>query len=168
MIAANDVLQKTKRGLLRSSSGSVTYSASHRLKAELDVKVLAEFLGDSPPGRSVFWTPQRLEMLFKERTGRVGVWNHYEIGIAAFLALFPKTFELFGGSQYVQLRQKILTVVLDNIEEAMVNLAKASKDSASVTMRNGMPLIVPDMGPHRMKVAYQESLAMANSQLRRS
>jgi len=167
VIPANDVMLKTRRGILRSSSGSVTYSATHRAKAEIDVKALAEILGGHVPGGGHAWTPQRLERIFQERTGRPGVWSHYEIGIKSFLAVFPKTFELFGtDGQYVQLRQKVATAVLDDPEEAMVRLAKAAKDPSSVTMRNGMRIALPELGQHRLKVAYQEDPSLARGTIK--
>mmetsp|Transcript_7309 Transcript_7309/g.16591 ORF Transcript_7309/g.16591 Transcript_7309/m.16591 type:complete len:284 (+) Transcript_7309:1-852(+) len=124
VVTAYDTVQKTKKGLMRSSSGSVTYSHTHKLKAEIDVDMLVQILGDGVPGGGHMWTPRRLEWIFKERTGRPGTWVHYEVGIKAFLGLFPKTFEMMGPNHdYVQLKRNV-KAPMDNVEDAIVRLAK--------------------------------------------
>lgn len=126
VISARDQVQKTPNGLIRSSSGSVTYSHTQRQKAEIEVQELAHILSDGPPSGSPGWTPKKLEWIFKERAGRPGVWGHYNIGIKAFLLCFPKTFEMYGnGQEFVRLRRARNTIVLDDAEEAMTRLARA-------------------------------------------
>mmetsp|Transcript_11042 Transcript_11042/g.26096 ORF Transcript_11042/g.26096 Transcript_11042/m.26096 type:complete len:283 (+) Transcript_11042:2-850(+) len=162
VVSARDSLQKTKTGLLRSSSGTVTYSHRHKLKLELDVEVLAKILGDGVPGGGYMWTLIKLERIFKERTGRPGCWADYDVGLKALLALCPKTFELFGPSgEFVQLRRKVPTV-LDDMEEALIRLARAREtgilepyvvaDGASPDKANG--LILPELVTNRFKAVY--------------
>lgn len=128
VVPARDVVLKTKKGLLRSASGTITYSSTHRTKAELDVEFLAQVLLGGPPGGGHHWTLPKLETQFFERTGRPGVWQHYEIGFPAFLELFPKTFEMFGGEkQFVRLCRYGSSTVLDDVEDAMLRLAKSRK-----------------------------------------
>lgn len=163
VIAANDVFRKTKHGLHRSSSGSVTFSQTHRMKVELDADFLAQILGGQCPGgglpaQTATWTPRRLEWIFKERTGRSGCWIDYDIGIKAFLLVFPKTFELIGPDcQYVQLRRKISTTVVDNIDDVMIRLAQA-RHGEGLSRASGTPVrsavVLPGLDVHRIKVVY--------------
>jgi len=126
VVSARDKVQMTPNGLFRSSTGSVTYSHTQKNKAELEVQELAHILLNGPPGSSQLWTPEKLERLFKERTGRCGVWGHYDIGLRAFLLCFPKTFELYGTNhEFVRLKRARSTRILDNVEEAMTRLARA-------------------------------------------
>eukprot|EP00931_Biecheleriopsis_adriatica_P116888 TRINITY_DN92472_c0_g1_i1.p1 TRINITY_DN92472_c0_g1~~TRINITY_DN92472_c0_g1_i1.p1 ORF type:complete len:307 (+),score=37.84 TRINITY_DN92472_c0_g1_i1:68-988(+) len=180
VVSARDQLGKTKKGLVRSSSGTVTYSNTHRMKVELDVHTLAEILGDGVPGGRHAWTPSRLEFEFVHRTGRPGAWNHYDVGIIPFMLLFPKTFDLFGPSHdYVRLTRKISTTVLDNIEDALVRLARSREDGSvqhtlteaqfSETskwaeqhlekagfMKSGPKAkLYPDLKSHRLKATYR-------------
>jgi len=128
VVEANDKHIRTKKGLLRESSGFVTYSETHRLKAEIDVIFLAQVLGGGIPGGGHAWTPRKLERIFKERTGRDGTWCHYEVPIKHFLTLFPKTFEQFGADlQFVRLRHMLKPSLMDNTESAMARLALAKE-----------------------------------------
>lgn len=163
VISANDTLRKTKRGVSRSSGGTVTYSATHRLKVELDVEVLAQILGDGVPGGGLAWTPRRLEWIFKERTGRPGSWVHYDLGIKGFLMLFPKTFELFGDGKYVQMRRKRGTIVLDDFEAAIVRLARSRDDgfleqsigaAGNAKTEKLRTVSLPQFKTHRFKAVY--------------
>lgn len=121
-----DIHKKTKKGLLRESSGVVTYSDTHRRKVELDVIDIARILDEGIPGGGHHWTPKKLERVFRERTGRPGSWAHYEMSFKTFLTLFPKTFETFGPNhQFVRLRHHVTTAVLDVSEDAMRRLACA-------------------------------------------
>lgn len=121
-----DIHKKTKKGLLRESSGTVTYSDTHRRRVELDVIELARILDGGIPGGGHAWTPKKLERVFRERTGRPGVWAHYEISLKHFLQLFPKTIEQFGPDhQFVRVRHHGTTSVLDVSEDAMRRLACA-------------------------------------------
>lgn len=165
VINANDTLEKTKKGLLRNSSGTVTYSSNHSLKVELDVSDLANILLDGVPGGGHEWTPSKLQRIFTERTGRQGVWGHYEIAFGAFLQLFPKTFELFGptNSEYIRLRRKRQATVLDNIEDVMVRLAR-SRQNGKIEMNlsnfgqtdevSVKASSLPELKNHRLKAVY--------------
>lgn len=129
MVSARDKLCKTKMGLQRSSSGTVTYSHTHLTKVQLDVEVLGQICGEGIPGGGHAWTPAKMERIFRERTGRPGSWAHYEVPFKKFLELFPKTFELFGPEQcFVRLRKKGRNLVLDVTEDAIVRLARARQD----------------------------------------
>lgn len=126
LVEANDKHVKTKKGLIRTSSGFVTYSETHRRKVELDVVFLAQVLNGGIPGGGHAWQPRKLERVFKERCGRDGTWNHYEIPLKHFLTLFPKTFEQFGPDlQFVRLRHMLKPQLMDNTEDAMSRLALA-------------------------------------------
>lgn len=124
LVEANDKHVKTKKGLLRDSSGYVTYSETHRQKTEIDVMFLAQIVNGGIPGGGHAWTPKKLERVFKERTGRVGTWNNYEVPIKHFLSLFPKTFEQFGQDiQFVRLKHMLKPQLMDRTEDAMSRLA---------------------------------------------
>lgn len=126
LVEANDMHVKTKKGLIRDSSGFVTYSETHRRKAEIDVMFLAQILNGGIPGGGHAWTPRKLERIFKERTGRGGTWSHYEVPLKHFLTLFPKTFEQFGPDmQFVRLRHMLKPQLMDNVQDAMARLACA-------------------------------------------
>mmetsp|Transcript_44756 Transcript_44756/g.133720 ORF Transcript_44756/g.133720 Transcript_44756/m.133720 type:complete len:281 (-) Transcript_44756:128-970(-) len=162
VVPARDTLLRTKTGLMRSSSGTVTYSHAHKLKLELDVEVLAKILLDGAPGGGHMWTPFRLERMFKERTGRAGCWVDYDIGMKSFLALFPKTFELFGPTgEFVQLRRKV-PAVLDDAEDAIIRLARARQtgvlepyvDADGGGAEKVTGLILPKLTTNRFKAVY--------------
>eukprot|EP00913_Durusdinium_trenchii_P011038 g10362.t1 len=130
VVPSRDTLTKTKKGMLRSSSGTVTYSAVHACKVELDAQILAQICGDGVPGGGHAWTPSRLSVEFQTRTGRSGVWVHYEIGITSFLLVFPKTFDLFGpGRQYVRLHRPSRLTVLDKTEDLGPSRGRVSNPS---------------------------------------
>jgi len=129
VVPSRDCLTKTKKGMLRSSSGTVTYSSTHAHKVELDAQALVGILQDGVPGGRQYWTPPRLAVEFQTRTGRSGVWKHYEIGINTFLLVFPKTFDLFGPSmEFVRLHRQSCQMLLDHIEDAMTRLAMCRQD----------------------------------------
>lgn len=162
VVSARDMLQKTKMGLLRSSSGTVTYSHAHKLKVEMDVEMLTQVLGDGPPGGGHMWTPRKLEWIFKERTGRSGCWVDYDIGIKVFLSLFPRTFEFVGSrGEFVTLKRKA-TVVLDDAEDAMVRLARARETGCvepfvvadGTTQSPLRSLSLPQLKTNRLKAVY--------------
>jgi hypothetical protein len=156
-VSARDKIDKTRKGLSKSSSGTVTYSANHRLKIELDVEMLCQICGDDVPGGGHSWTPRRLEWVFKERTGRPGSWNHYEVGIIAFLKLFPKTFELFKGNEFVRLRRPGKGHVLDHVEDVMTKLAQASVAKSlgpKALPADHVGVALPELSKHRIKATY--------------
>jgi hypothetical protein len=155
VVSARDKIEKTRKGLVRTSSGTVTYSATHRLKVELDVEMLAQICGDDVPGGGHSWTPKRLEWVFKERTGRPGSWKHYDIGMTNFLCLFPKTFELFAGNTFVRLRRgKGRGHVLDHVEDVMAHLGQVAALGPGALSKSQSDSILPELGAHRMKAAY--------------
>jgi hypothetical protein len=126
LVEAKDTHIKTRNGLLRDSSGFVTYSEAHRRKAEIDSTLIAQILNEGVPGGGHAWTPKKLERVFKDRTGRRGIWSHYEVPVKHFLSLFPKTFEQFGHDmQFVRLRHMMRPQLLDSTEDAMIRLARA-------------------------------------------
>lgn len=198
VISARDSLERTKTGgLLRSSSGTVTYSNSHRTKLELDVTYLAQILGDGVPHGKHYWTPQRLEHEFIHRTGRPGVWGHYDVGIVALMLLFPKTFELFGPNhEQVRLKRKASTTVLDNFEDALVRLGRgretgkiehhldltsapnsfsqtnkwAGEQPSSVGFQDSRPkpTSLLDLHKHRLKATYRNNADITASTWRKS
>mmetsp|Transcript_87082 Transcript_87082/g.219250 ORF Transcript_87082/g.219250 Transcript_87082/m.219250 type:complete len:282 (+) Transcript_87082:73-918(+) len=158
VVSARDKIQKTQTGLVRSSSGTVTYSQTQRQKAEIEVQELAEIMAGSG---QLAWTPKKLEHIFKERTGRSGVWVHYDLGIRAFLICFPKTFELYGREhEYVRLRRARNSVVLDHPEEAMARLARA-RSQGSLQQNPTVPgtiaspsVALPSLKSNRLKVGF--------------
>jgi len=126
MVESRDQHIRTKKGLLRESSGCVTYSETHRRKAEIDVMFLAQIVNGGIPGGGHAWTPKKLQHVFAERTGRLGVWKNYEVPLKHFLSLFPKTFEQFGTDmEFVRLRHSLRPQVMDRTEDAMARLACA-------------------------------------------
>jgi len=126
MVQAGDMLTKTKNGLLRASSGTVTYSETHKKKLELDMQELTRILAhEGVPGGGHAWTPKKLERIFKERTGRPGVWGHYELEFLQFLKCFPRTYDIFKQGEYIRLQRQRKTVMMDSGEDAMVRLARA-------------------------------------------
>jgi len=128
-ISARDQLMKTKDGILRTSSGSVVYSDTHRKKVELDVRELARILAhEGIPGGGHAWTVKKLERVFRERAGRCGSWAHYEVPFREFLLAFPKTFQLFKGGECVRVLHANRPLVLDESEAALVRLAKAREN----------------------------------------
>jgi len=128
LVEARDQHVKTRKGLIRVSSGHVTYSESHRAKAEIDVMMLAQIVNGGVPGGGHAWTPQKLQIVFKERTGRHGTWKNYEVPLKHFLSLFPKTFEQFGPDmRFVRLRHTLRPALMDSTEDAMARLACAKE-----------------------------------------
>jgi hypothetical protein len=97
------------------------------MKVELDVGDLVQIVNGGIPGGGHAWTPKKLERIFRERTGRPGVWAHYEMPFKQFLQLFPKTFEQFGNEhQFLRLRHVgKRALVLDVSEDAMCRLGCA-------------------------------------------
>lgn len=163
VVEARDQLVKTKNGLLRTSTGTVTYSATHRQKLDLDVQELIRILAHERwPGGGHGWTLKKLERLFKERAGRQGVWAHYEVPFDSFMELFPKTFMFYGNREFVQLVKNNMCTCLDDTEAAMVRLAKAREVGHISTLHavNGsnhqmaQPNFLPELTQNRMKAAF--------------
>lgn len=126
VVSAKDKLLKTRQGLMRQSSGTITYSHSHLTKLELDVTVLAQIVNEGVPGGGHAWTLKKLERVFRERTGRSGTWVYYEVPFRQFLLLFPKTFDVFGpDASFIRLRCPLRPRVMDNPQDAIVRLACA-------------------------------------------
>lgn len=135
VVDTRDQLSKTKNGLARSSTGSVTYSDTHRKKLELDAQELTRILAhEGVPGGGYSWTPAKLKRVFMERTGRTGVWSHYEVPFVEFLSAFPKTFCTFNHDEYVQLQKKGKPTVLDTGEDVLIRLARARDHGYVETM----------------------------------
>lgn len=174
VVDAKDRCIRTMKGQVRSSTGSVTYSATHLMKLELDVQDLAKILTGDCPGGGYAWSPKRLAHVFKERTGRAGCWATYELSFMAFLSLFPRTFEIFGDGQYVRLRAglKGCASLLDTAQEAIIRLARArggqerrerdeeehgeTVNVSTLARRGGgvHALYLPDLETNRLKTTY--------------
>jgi len=163
VIPTNDQLVKTRKGMQRSSSGTVTYSHTHLTKVQLDVTVLGQILNEGIPGGGHTWTPPKLERVFRERTGRPGCWAHYEVPFKQFLALFPKTFLQFGPDQcFIKLQVRGRPLILDGIEDAIVRLARARElgfveqhpPVEGTTGFHREATVLPELTKHRFKVAY--------------
>jgi len=162
VVSARDKVDKTGKGVHRSSTGTVTYSATHRMKVELDVEVLGGILKEGVPGGGPCWTPKKLERIFRERTGRQGTWAHYEVPFVQFLQLFPKTFQLLGHSnEYIRLRHKNMHGILDHGEEVIIRLAKARElgyvergCQVKNSYRCESDVVLPDLQRNRVKSMY--------------
>jgi len=156
MVDAGDVLEKTKRGLLRSSTGHVTYSAKERMAFELDAEDLVNLLQQSP-AQGKLWTLTSLEQAFRDQLGRRGSWAMHHIALGVFLAMFPRTFYVFGD--FVRVLHASRTKVVDDGEDVMVRLA--------LTLRDGVPAkglaasqSLPDLGSIRVKAKFRPSHKM--------
>jgi len=170
IVSARDRLTKTQNGLLRTSTGTTTYSDTHRKKFELDVQELTRIVAlEGVPGGGHAWTPKKLERIFKERTGRVGVWSHYEFPFVEFLRLFPRTFDVFNQGAFVKLWNARKPVVMDRGEDALVRMAKAREtgfveqatpiDGGQRKDADGQiinqPVAQPELMRHRLKTTYR-------------
>merc|ERR1740133_296412 len=125
---ARDQLQRTKKGNLRTSSGVVTYSAIDRMHMELDVQDLLKILREQEPhvqqGR--LWSVKKLEKAYHSRCRKHASWQRQGVSFKVYLALFPKTFDLFGaGQDFVRLASKTRLSAVDNSEDVMISLARA-------------------------------------------
>jgi len=167
-VPSRDVIEKTKKGLLRTSSGHVTYSASDRMRFELDAAELIRILREVRPHSSPSWTLVALEKVFQDHTGRRGCWirNHLPIGV--FLTLFPRTFEAFGGNgEFVRILHRSRTHVVDNGDDTMVRLALVCQrgfvdqqpPSAMSSTRRGSPTenvkLLPELLDVKTKVRFE-------------
>eukprot|EP00929_Paragymnodinium_shiwhaense_P025423 TRINITY_DN15380_c0_g1_i1.p1 TRINITY_DN15380_c0_g1~~TRINITY_DN15380_c0_g1_i1.p1 ORF type:complete len:332 (+),score=62.22 TRINITY_DN15380_c0_g1_i1:119-1114(+) len=164
VVPARDSVQRTRTGLLRSSTGLVTYSDTHRKKVELDVQELARILAnEGQPEGGHFWTARKLERVFRYRTGRCGSWGHYEVPFVEFLTLFPRTFAIFNNGENVRLRSDRKSTVVDVSEDALIRLARA-RHTGHVEQwvkvmgsqhKTAEPNILPELQHHRMKCVYK-------------
>jgi len=164
VVAARDHLLKSKTGLLRTSTGSVTYSDTHRKKLELDGQELTRIVAhEGIPGGGHAWTLPKLERVFKERTGRVGFWNHYEIPFIAFLRSFVKTFAFYNHGEFVKLLNTRKPTVMDDFEDVLVRLAKAREygfiEQTTNIVGDGLqrqtPVGLPELKRHRAKITFR-------------
>jgi len=168
VVAAKDTLQQTKKGLVRDSSGSITYSHNHYMKVELDSNTIAQILAGGVPGGGHNWSPKQVEVAFATQTGRPGVWRHYDVHVKAFLLSFPKTFEVFGASQeFVRLKHPKNTSLLDHPQDAIIRLAKSRHTGcvepyAEVNGPDGpkgrlkqKTVSLPELHQHRLKAVYR-------------
>lgn len=125
-VPARDRLVKTRLGLVRYSTGYVRYSAVQGIKFRADAADLARLLRDITPHNSKVWTIYKLESTFRQRVGRPGSWSRYHLCFKTFLALFPKTFELYGpSSECVRVWSASRQAVVESEEEVMKRLAWA-------------------------------------------
>lgn len=127
-VSARDMVHKTKKGLLRTSSGLVTYSATHRMQFELDAEDLAKILREKVPHLQdgKVWSVKKLEKAYQSQFRRHGSWSRQGVTLRVFLSLFPKTFDLFGANNdFVRLANKSRKCAVDCSEDAMISLAMA-------------------------------------------
>lgn len=130
VVPSRDILERTRHGgLVRSSNGEVTYSASQRLQFELDAEQLARIIREVVPYGTQEWSLDKLEKEFYSQIGRRGCWVQHSIPLNAFVSLFTKTFYMFGhlGAEMVRVQRKTGNRVEDNPEDVMIRLALASK-----------------------------------------
>jgi len=166
--SAKDSLKQTKKGLVRTSSGTITYSHSHYMKMELDAGILAQILCGGVPAGGHAWTPKQLQFAFKENTGRTGTWTHYDVSFMAFLYAFPKTFDIFGGSgEFVKLKKPRSPTLMDHPQDAIIRLARARdtgfvQPHAEVNGPDGpkgrlkhKTVSLPELKQHRLKAVYR-------------
>lgn len=127
-VSARDQLQRTKKGLLRTSSGIVTYSQTQRYQFELDAENLASILRERVPHiqDGKVWSVKKLEKAYQNQFRKHGSWSRQGVSLKVFLALFPKTFDLFGANHdFVRVVSKTRQCTIDCSEEAMISLALA-------------------------------------------
>lgn len=166
--ARDQVFKCSKNGQARTSSGYVTYSATHRDRAEIDVEMLACLVKEGVPRGAHHWTPKVLERIFRERTGRSGTWAHYGVPFKEFLRLFPRTFEMFGPQDaFVRSKNPGMQKILDKVEDAMVLLAKArdegfvdhhnhaDKAAATIGGQGKQNVALPALHQHRVKAVFK-------------
>lgn len=128
VVDAGDLREKTKQGILRSSTGHVTYSAKERQQFEMDAEDLMRILQQSVPGSRPMWTIAVLERVFNDQLGRRGTWADHDMSLVVFLSLFPKTFCTYVSSQgqaYARMLHPARNKIVDDGEEVMVQLALA-------------------------------------------
>lgn len=128
VVDAGDVVERTKRGMMRSSTGHVTYSAKERQQFELDAEDLMQILQQSAPGGRPLWTLSALERAFRDQLGRRAAWVDRDMSLAFFLSLFPKTFCTYTsnkGQAYARILHPARKKLVDDGEQVMVQLALA-------------------------------------------
>jgi len=147
-VSAKDVLQRTKHGQLRTSSGIVTYNAVEATHLALDAEDLAKILREQMPqvrsGR--IWSVKNLEKAYKMRFREHGSWERQGMSLKVYLELFPKTFDLFGANNdFVRVVSKSRQCAVDTGQDAMISLARACEqgfvdrhDPLEGTMKDGM------------------------------
>lgn len=130
-VPARDKVRRTRQGISRCSRGAeVVYSASQWQKLELDGEDLLRIMRELAPANQKVWTLQRIDKMFFEFTGRRGCWVLLGLPFEAYLALFPRTFEVYGGAGYgrcVRALHGAMARVADKGEDVMIRLAIALK-----------------------------------------
>jgi hypothetical protein len=125
-VAACDQLQRTSKGVMRTSSGLVTYSHLDRTHLEIDAEDLAQILREKEPHTGRMWNVKKLEKAYQNRFRSHGSWERQGVPFKVFLSLFPKTFDLFGADQdFVRVSNKSRLRALDSSQDAMISLALA-------------------------------------------
>lgn len=180
-VTTRDQAQRTKKGSLRTSSGMVTYNAINRMHFELDAESLAKILREQEPHQTgkngirsgagagssgKMWNVKNLEKAYQTQFRRNGSWTRQGVTFKVFLALFPKTFELFGADHsFVRIINKSSVCVIDCSEDAMVSLALACEKGyveritpLDGTMKAGQdPLQLPQLGHVRAKTLWRST-----------
>mmetsp|Transcript_101745 Transcript_101745/g.217870 ORF Transcript_101745/g.217870 Transcript_101745/m.217870 type:complete len:329 (+) Transcript_101745:104-1090(+) len=124
-----DRLHRTKKGLARSSTGYIRYSACQAVKFFSDAEELVRILREVVPHNASVWSLPKLEQAFHDKVGRPGSWRCYGVPFKAFFALFPRTFQQFGPEDsFVRVWRKSRPGVVESGEDALKRLALAQKD----------------------------------------
>jgi len=163
-----DKLQRAKKGLLRTSSGMVNYSALDRMPFELDAGDIIKILREREPHilQGKLWSVKKLEKAYQTRFRRQGSWARQGVPFKVFLSLFPKTFDLFGADQdYIRLVKKSRLSAVDSSEDAMVSLALACEQGyvdrtapLEGTMRHGQEhKTLPELAHVRTKTMFRST-----------
>ncbi|CAK0789238.1 unnamed protein product [Prorocentrum cordatum] len=128
-VPARDKVRRTRRGITRCSRGAeVVYAASQWTALELDAEDLLRIMRDLKlPANQRAWTLRRMDKTFADMTGRKGCWARVGLPFEAYLALFPRTFDVYGaaGSRCLRALHGAMARVADKGEDVMVRLALA-------------------------------------------
>mmetsp|Transcript_6468 Transcript_6468/g.14851 ORF Transcript_6468/g.14851 Transcript_6468/m.14851 type:complete len:282 (-) Transcript_6468:190-1035(-) len=121
-------LLKTKRGLWRPESGVVRYSAQHWVKFRADAEELLYIMRNQVPVNCRDWSLGLLHKAYRSSCRRYGSWDRFNLCLHDFIALFPRTFELFGlQEQLVRPLRSTVSSVADGEAEVMKRLAMAKE-----------------------------------------
>lgn len=121
-------LWRTKQGLWRPDHGVVRYSVPHWMKFRADAEDLLYILRNQVPANCKDWSLQLLNKAYCSSCRRYGSWDRLNLCLHDFLALFPRTFELFGPSKnLVRPLRYTVAAVADGEEEVMKRLALAKQ-----------------------------------------
>lgn len=122
-------LWRTKQGgLWRPEHGVVRYSVPHWMKFRADAEELLYILRNQVPANCKDWSLHLLNKAYCSSCRRYGSWDRLNLCLHDFLALFPRTFELFGPRKIlVRPLRSSVSAVADGEEEVMKRLALAKR-----------------------------------------